>query len=397
MFARQDQERRNRRHRHRVRTGQLAAALIAIPALALTGCGSSGGGGSQNESAAQTGAAGQTAAGNGASAVANGASAAAGSTGSGASCSHMDKVTFLNILPLTSLSYSAEMVADTGGFFKKQCLDVSFQTTKGSAQAIQTIISGKALLTWVGTAETMVDNAKGAPVVTVGIKEPNTELFVSSKKDPVTNAAQLKGKLIGLPSAGGTSETILKLALSSVGLKESDVKTQVVGLAPGVYNLVESGRIAAYAVSLDTAILLQQQHSDARVLNPANHASDINFITSKSQANDPKKADQIRRFLKALYNAETFIVNDQKNDFAKTIELISSKYKVPTLENEKIRVGVLQKYAAAMTFQGKDNMLRVVPASWKKAYQLVVQAGLVKPGLDPSTWYTNKFSPTSGS
>lgn len=389
MFARQEQERRDRRHRYRVRSGQLAAALIAIPALALAGCSSSGGGGGQSGSAAQTG--GQTAAGNGSSA------AAAGSTGSGKSCSHMDKVTFLNILPLTSLSYSAEMVADTGGFFKKQCLNVSFQTTKGSAQAIQTIISGKALLTWVGTAETMVDNAKGAPVVTVGIKEPNTELFVSSKKDPITKPSQLKGKLIGLPSAGGTSETILKLALSSVGLKEPDVKTQVVGLAPGVYNLVESGRIAAYAVSLDTAILLQQQHSDAVVLNPANHASDINFITSKSQANDPKKADEIRRFLKAMYNAEMFIVNDQKNNFAKTIKLISSKYKVPTLDNDKIRVGVLKKYAAAMTFQGKDNMLRVLPANWKKAYQLVVKAGLVKPGLDPSKWYTNKFAPTSGS
>jgi NitT/TauT family transport system substrate-binding protein len=309
----------------------------------------------------------------------------------------MDKVTFLNILPLTSLSYSAEMVADTGGYFKKQCLDVSFQTTQGSAQAIQTIISGKALLTWVGTAETMVDNAKGAPIVTVAIKEPNTELFVSSKKDPITKPAQLKGKLIGLPSAGGTSETILKLALSSAGLSESDVKTQVVGLAPGVFQLVESGRIAAYAVSLDTAILLQQQHPDAVVLNPANRASDINFITSKSQANDSKKADEIRRFLKAIYNAEKFIAGDESNDFAKTIQLISSKYKVPTLDNKKIRVGVLKKYVTAMTFQGPNNMLRVEPANWNTAYQQVVKAGLVKDGLDPSKWFTNKFAPTSGS
>lgn len=378
------------RPRRRARTGTVIAALVAIPALALTGCSSSGGGGGGEE----TGAGNTTAAAAGGGGATN---AATGGTESGSTCSGMDKMTFLNILPLTSLSYSAEMVADTGGFFKKNCLDVSFQTTQGSAQAIQTIIAGKALLTWVGTAETMVDNAKGAPVVTVAIKEPNTELFVSSKKDPVTKASQLKGKLIGLPSAGGTSATILKLALSSAGLKESDVKTQVVGLAPGVYNLVESGRIAAYAVSLDTAILLQQQHSDAVVLNPANRASDINFITSKSQANDPKKADQIRRFLKALHEAELFIANDQQNDFSKTIDLISSKYKVPTLENKDIRVGVLKKYVAAMTFQGKDNMLRVVPANWKKAYQLVVKAGLVKPGLDPSKWYTNKFAPTGGS
>jgi NitT/TauT family transport system substrate-binding protein len=392
MFARQDQERRDHRRTSRVRSGRLAAALIALPALVLAGCGSSGGGGGQSESAGAAssgGAAGQSAQ--------AGGGAAAPSSSSGSSCSGMDKVTFLNILPLTSLSYSAEMVADTGGFFKKQCLDVSFQTTKGSAQAIQTIISGKALLSWVGTAETMVDNAKGAPVVTVGIKEPNTELFVSSKKNPITKPSQLKGKLVGLPSAGGTSETILKLALSSAGLKESDVKTQVVGLAPGVYQLVESGRIDAYAVSLDTAILLQQQHSDAVVLNPANRASDINFITSKSQANDPKKSDEIRRFLQAIYNAEKFIESDQSDNFTKTINLISSKYKVPTLDNKKIRVGVLKKYVAAMTFQGPTNTLRVEPSSWNTAYQQVVKAGLVKPGLDPSKWFTNKFAPTSGS
>src|SRR5262245_14940902 len=48
----------------------------------------------------------------------------------------VDELTFLNILPMESLSFTPEMVADGCGYFRKQNLDVSFETTDGSAPAI---------------------------------------------------------------------------------------------------------------------------------------------------------------------------------------------------------------------------------------------------------------------
>ena len=47
------------------------------------------------------------------------------------------KVTFLAVLPLTTLTYAPELLADAGGYFADQGLDVSFQSTRGTAQAIR--------------------------------------------------------------------------------------------------------------------------------------------------------------------------------------------------------------------------------------------------------------------
>ena len=63
---------------------------------------------------------------------------------------------------------------------------------------------------------------------------------------------------MGTPSEGGTSEIILKVTAASAGIDPDDVQTQVVGLAPGVFDLVTSGRIGGYVVSLDTAVALRE-------------------------------------------------------------------------------------------------------------------------------------------
>src|SRR3954451_1949959 len=117
-------------------------------------------------------------------------------------------VTFLNILPLESLTLMPELVASSCGYFKDHNLNVKFETTQGSAQAIQTVIAGSALITRVGDMETMVATGeKHAPLLNVGqINKTGTIRFVSDKSDPIKTAADLKDRLMGTPSEGGTSE-----------------------------------------------------------------------------------------------------------------------------------------------------------------------------------------------
>ena len=160
-------------------------------------------------------------------------------------------VTFLNILPLESLTFTPELVASSCGYFKEHNLNVKFETTQGSAQAIQTVIAGSALITRVGDMETMVATGeKHAPLLNVGqINKTGTIRFVSDKSNPIKTAADLKDRLMGTPSEGGTSDSSIKVAASSAGIDPDEVKTQVVGLAPGVFDLVKSGRIGGYVVS----------------------------------------------------------------------------------------------------------------------------------------------------
>lgn len=309
----------------------------------------------------------------------------------------LDKVTFLNILPLESLTFAPEMIADTNGFFAKHGLQVNFEATQGSAPAIQTVLAGSAPITRIGDIETILAAAeRGAPLVNIGTVQHDGPIrFASSKREPITTAEDFRGKTIGLPSEGGTSEITLDLILGSAGIPPQDVPRQVVGLAPGVFNLVQADRIDAYAVSLDTSVVLQQSRPDAVIYDPND---DIDsgaqlYATSKQQAQDPETRDLLRRYLLAIRDAIQFMADDADNGFAETMRLINSEYKVPALENPDVGREALRSYLKSWT--ARDAILTTSPEQWKATYQEIVRAGLVPPGRDPAQWMTNELAPAA--
>ncbi len=308
-----------------------------------------------------------------------------------------DTITFLNILPLESLSYAPEMIADTKGFFAAHGLDVRFQSTQGSAPAIQTVLADGAEISRVGDVETMIAAGKrGAPLVAVG-ELPHTGgiRMVSTKAKPVTHAADFRGKLVGTPSEGGTSSITLDLVAGSAGIPPDQVRRQVVGLSPGVFDLLTAGRVDAYVVSLDTATLLAQTRPEAVVYDPNTEISSGAqvYVTSKSQAQDAQTQDRLRRYLAAIQDATAFITADETKGFAETKRLIASKYKVPALSRPKVAdaslTAYVDSYAAGQTPVGVDM------AKWGRSYAEVSRIGLVPPGLDPNAWVDTSFAPAA--
>ncbi len=322
--------------------------------------------------------------------------AASGTGGDGGGGGELQDVTFLNILPLESLTFTPELVAASCGQFEEQGLNVSFETTQGSAQAIQTVIAGGALITRVGDMETMLAiGERDAPLVNVGqIFKTGTIRFVSSESDPLESAADIEGRLMGTPSEGGTSEIILKLAAASAGINPDDVQTQVVGLAPGVFDLVTSGRIGGYIVSLDTAVALEAQQPEAVIYSPSDDVQSGGqvYITSQEQADDPEAQEQLRAYLAAIREAVLFVAEDEANGFAETIECLS-EYAIPTLEDEEVARGALSQYVESWTAAGEAEIARTVPDQWQTVYEEMSGSGFVPEGLDPAEWYTNDFAP----
>lgn len=322
--------------------------------------------------------------------------AGSGGSGEGGGSGEVQDVTFLNILPLESLTFTPELVAASCGMFEENGLNVTFETTQGSAQAIQTVLAGGALITRVGDMETMLAIAeRDAPLVNVGqIFKTGTIRFVSAKSDPLESAEDIEGRLMGTPSEGGTSEIILKVAAASAGVDPDEVQTQVVGLAPGVFDLVTSGRIGGYIVSLDTAVALQDQQPDAVIYAPSDDVESGGqvYITSQEQADDPEKQEQLRSYLTAIKEAVQFVAEDEANDFAETIECLSD-YEIPTLENPEVAIGALTQYVESWTAAGEEEIARTVPDQWATVYEEMSGAGFVPEGLDPEEWYTNDFAP----
>jgi NitT/TauT family transport system substrate-binding protein len=321
-----------------------------------------------------------------------------GDSGSGSgsgSSGGVQEVTFLNILPLGSLTFTPDLVADSCGYFEKQGLKVTFETTQGSPPAIQTVLAGKALLTRVGDLEVMQANgAKNADLLAVGtVNKTTTIRFVSAKSDPLNSAEDLKDRLMGTPSAGGTSEQLLKLTAASAGISPDDVKTQVVGLAPGVFDLVTSGRIGGYVVSLDTASLLAAQQPDAVIYDPSEAIKSGGqvYVTSQDQAKDKQKQEQLRKYMAAISDAIAFVQKDEANNFSGTLKCLE-KYDIAALKDPAVATATLKEYVKSWT-QGGD-ILTTDEDTWQAVYKENVGSDFVPSGKDPSKWFTNDYVPT---
>ena len=304
-------------------------------------------------------------------------------------------VTFLAALPLTTLTYAPDLLADAGGYFADQGLNVSFQSTRGTAQAIQLVLAGSAPLTRIGQIEAVshVVNSD-APILNVAtVVRESTIRIVSSAAAPLREPRDFVGKVIGIPSEGGESETTLDLLLASAGVEPASIERQVVGVGPGVFNLVEQGRIAGFMVSIDTAKILERQMAGVVALRPGD------FIESGAQlymvARDdlPQNREIVRKYLEAIAGALQFMIADES--FDETLAILRRKYSFATLEDSDVAKDSLREYVQAWTTEGRENLLRTVPESWSRGYEELVRAGRVAAGKDPNGWFTNELVPVS--
>lgn len=309
-------------------------------------------------------------------------------------------LTYLNTLPIESLTYAPELVADTKGFFKAEGVKVDFQFVNGTPPAIAAVMSGKGQLTRAGDADVIKSIAtKNAKVVNVGTVQKGgaTIRIVSSKKHPINTVADLRGKTIGESALGGTTEGLLTLLLSSAGMKLSDVHQQVVGLSAGTFSLIQKGRLDGFMPSLDTATQLKATHKDAVVFDLSKHiaAGSQAYITSTAQAGDAKKQDAIKRYLRAIKSAIKFITEDKADGYAKTMKAVATKYHVPAFDQPDVTRAALDGYVASWTSGGADKAVQTDHERWSATYQEMVKAGTVRGGLKPDTWVDDRMAPTN--
>jgi NitT/TauT family transport system substrate-binding protein len=233
-----------------------------------------------------------------------------------------------------------------------------------------------------------------APIVNVStVVKESTIRIVSSAGAPLREPRDFVGKVIGIPSEGGESETTLDLLLASAGVEPASIERQVVGVGPGVFNLVEQGRIAGFMVSIDTAKILERQMSGVVALRPGD------FIESGAQlymvARDDLSQNReiVRKYLEAIGGALQFMIADES--FDETLAILRRKYSFATLEDSDVAKDSLREYVRAWTSEGRENLLRTVPESWSRGYEELVRAGRVAAGKDPAGWFTNELVPVS--
>jgi NitT/TauT family transport system substrate-binding protein len=306
-----------------------------------------------------------------------------------------DKVAFLNIVPI-NLSFCADLIADHNGYFKKEGLDVTFQATRGSAPAIQSVLAGSALITRAGAIETVVAaSTQGAPLMNVGMLEHKSPLwFVSTKERPLTQPQDWEGKTMGLPSKGGTSEQTLDLMLASEDVDPDSVERQVVGLSPGTFELVKKGRIDGYTVGSVDGVIFKHSIDDAHLLDPSKYVKEGQcYLTSKRQM--VENEDQVKGYLNGVHKAAEEILDDRERGFSATIKTLrKAQPDLPELKTDVLAKDVLTMLTDSWTLEGRDNLLTTVPKTWQAIYDELKAVDFAEPGKDPQDWYTNDLVST---
>jgi NitT/TauT family transport system substrate-binding protein len=298
-------------------------------------------------------------------------------------------VTFLNVIQLESLTYTPELIAQVSGLFEREHLRVDFEFNRGSAEAIQNVLGGSGLLTRVGDNEMMAAvAARGAAITAVAQPSQSSTLRVVSLADePVRTPADMRGRVIGIPSAGGASETLVNTLAAAADLSGPDVQKRVVGLGPGLLAQVRDGTVDAYVDSLDNAVATRRDDPDAVVLDPGGSTASGTqvYIASQRALADPARRDAIVRYLRAVRAAMQMVVEDGGLD--RTLQMLGSRYDIPILHDPELAKATLRDYVAS--WQANGTLLETDPARWQRIYTESVRVGVVPGGQDPARWFTN--------
>ncbi len=291
------------------------------------------------------------------------------------------EVQVVNILP-PQLGYSAEYIADIDGYFKKEGLSVKVNTARGSAPAIQAVLSGTALLSWVGWLESVIAiSNRGAPIQAVSFTGRRSTLkLVSDKGNPMNTPQDLVGERIGIPSEGGTSETTLDLMIANEGIDPEEVQRQVTGFTPGTFELIKQKRIAGFIIGGSQEQQFKETQPSSVFLETAKYVQDgLCYITSPDGVKNNKA--QIEAYMRALKGAMEQIVDDGP-EFTDTLKKLRAKYDFPELKSDTVAKYYLKYNTDNWMLDGREQLLKVDKEKWQATYDAAAKVKAAKGGVD---------------
>ncbi len=136
-------------------------------------------------------------------------------------------------------------VALEGGFFSRNGLDVDLQLISSSTAAVAALVSQKADFVQAGGSEAISSAVGGADVVVTAITSPVYSYLLEAASD-IKTPSDLKGKKVGISTAGSSSDVAVRVALRKIGLEpDRDVTVVAVGGVPQRVAAMQSGAIQA--------------------------------------------------------------------------------------------------------------------------------------------------------
>lgn len=154
-------------------------------------------------------------------------------------------LTTLNVVYSNIIVSSAPLwVTQSSGIFRKHGFDARLSFARGTLAA-QAMLAGSFPVGFISPSNVVTTTLAGSRLKIVGgLLDKMVYMVVSAR--PVTSAAQLRGKRMGISTFGSSSETATRMAVKELGLDpDRDVTLLQIGNSADRYAALASGRIEA--------------------------------------------------------------------------------------------------------------------------------------------------------
>jgi NitT/TauT family transport system substrate-binding protein len=155
-----------------------------------------------------------------------------------------------------SISELPFKVAQVKGFWREEGLDVEVILIRG-AVGMQALLGGSVDYT-SASGSTIAAAVRGLPVKLVFISSAKP-MFDLVSQPQIKSVQDLKGKIVGISSRGGSNDLMMQLILQKNGLAPNkDVTTIIVGAQAETVIALQTGRIAAALLTPPRNFMLQR-------------------------------------------------------------------------------------------------------------------------------------------
>jgi NitT/TauT family transport system substrate-binding protein len=155
-----------------------------------------------------------------------------------------------------SISELPFKVAQIKGFWREEGLDVEMILIRG-AVGMQALLGGSVDFT-SASGSTIAAAVRGLPVklVFISSSKPQFELMAQAG---IKSVQDLRGKVVGISSRGGSNDLMLQMILQKNGLAPNrDVTVIIIGAQEESVIALRTGRIAAALITPPRTFLLQR-------------------------------------------------------------------------------------------------------------------------------------------
>jgi NitT/TauT family transport system substrate-binding protein len=303
-----------------------------------------------------------------------------------------DTMSIVTGAPTTGLFDLIEDVAQGAGFYKEAHLIVNKEYSAGAGTAAQLVASGKADVCVLSFDPLLIGYDKGLHLQAFLSRQSRYSYMLAVLSDsPVHTLSDLKGKTVGEPTFGGSTEALVRSILGGAGLKPSDYEITAIGYAAANLEAVVSHRVDATVDIFSNLITNEMMaHVSYRIFRDPILDSIPNVGWAALSSTIDTKGDMLKRFSRAIVKAAVFVRADPQASARIFLQASGQKITDDLLASTTRNITLLEGELPAANPANRRIGL-VSPSGLQLYSTYLVQYGFIRQSVPGNAIATDRF------